>query len=159
MKFAASLDKTAKVITIGIGILFAFLIALPFLGKESDTAEIYIPGGLLAIYTLAFLFSPQRYSVTESLLIIHRPIRNIYLRRRDIEEVGVLEKANVNGAMRTFGVGGLFGYFGKFYNYGIGSATWYMTRTDKAVLVRMKNKKVVLSPDVPDAFIAALQAN
>ena len=59
---------------------------------------------------------------------------------------------------RTFGVGGLYGYYGKFYNRTFGSMTWYATRRDKLVLVKFQNKKkIILTPDEPVALIAALK--
>ena len=59
------------------------------------------------------------------------------------------------GVIRTFGVGGLFGYYGQFYNSKIGSMTWYATRQNNTVLVRtIDNKNIVLTPDEPEKFVA-----
>lgn len=50
--------------------------------------------------------------------------------------------------IRTFGNGGLFGYFGKFYNAAFGKMTWYATRRNNyLVLSTSENGKIVLTPD------------
>jgi hypothetical protein len=66
-----------------------------------------------------------------------------------------LDKEKIGWAIRTFGVGGLFGYYGKFANTKLGSMTWYATRKDRAILVRtIDNKKIILTPDEPEKFVA-----
>ncbi len=71
----------------------------------------------------------------------------------------MLDKEKIGWAIRTFGVGSLFGYYGKFANTKLGSMTWYATRKDKTVLVRtIDNKKIILTPDEPEKFVADLTA-
>ena len=55
--------------------------------------------------------------------------------------------------IRTFGVGGLFGYFGKFFNSKIGRLTMYGTRRNNTVLIETDNKKIILTPDDPIEFL------
>lgn len=157
MKFEASLDITAKIITIGIGLLFAFLIAMPFLTEANDPVQIYIPCGLAAIYLITYLYSPQSYTLTESELVINRPLKNLRIDLSDIQQIALFEKGMMNGAIRTFGVGGLFGYFGKFHNFGIGNVNWYLTRTDKAVILKTERRRIAVSPNDTGGFIAALK--
>ena len=55
---------------------------------------------------------------------------------------------------RLFGVGGLFGYFGKFVYYKIGSVDLYSTNKSNQVLIRFSgHKQIVLSPENPEQFI------
>lgn len=50
--------------------------------------------------------------------------------------------------IRTFGVGGLLGYFGKFYTPQIGHMTFYATqRTNRILIVDKQGKKFLLTPD------------
>ncbi len=59
--------------------------------------------------------------------------------------------------IRTFGVGGLFGYYGEFVNWKLGNMTWYATRRDKTVLIEtVDDKKLIVTPDEPEAFIKQL---
>lgn len=64
-------------------------------------------------------------------LVIHRAFLDIKIDRSQIASLELLDKEKVAGSIRTFGVSGLFGYYGKFANTNIGSMTWYATRRNK----------------------------
>jgi hypothetical protein len=161
MQFKTSLDKTATGITIFITALFAIIIGVQyFLTVNSDSARpIFVAIILLLIYCLAFAFHPTGYKVTTDTLIICRPLMNVRIKRADIKSVNTIDKEEISGSIRTFGVGGLFGYYGCFANYTLGSMTWYATRKDKAVLITLfNNKNIVVTPNEPEAFVAAFNA-
>jgi hypothetical protein len=62
--------------------------------------------------------------------------------------VRTLADNEAKGTIRTFGVGGLFGYFGKFHTPGIGHSTFYATqRKNKILIVTSNDKKIVITPD------------
>jgi hypothetical protein len=160
MEYSASLGTVPKITTIAITVLFAALIIGPVLSiKENGVASImYISSALLIIYFGAFIYSPRKYSVTEKAIIIHRVIGNVTIKKSDIATVETSDKGLPLG-IRTFGVGGLFGYFGSFYNFDMGSMSWYVTRRDRTVLIKTaKGKKIVISPDDRDAFVQALKS-
>lgn len=91
---------------------------------------IYVTVILLILYCLAFLFRPTAYRITDDLLIICRPFKNVRIKRTDIRKVAVIDKEEIGSAIRTFGVGGVFGYYGCFASFRLGSMTWYATRKD-----------------------------
>jgi hypothetical protein len=65
-----------------------------------------------------------------------------------MKEVRKLENFETRGTLRTFGVGGLFGYFGKFYIPSIGSCTFYATQSKNKILITTHNDhKIILTPD------------
>ena len=159
MIFKTSLDKTAITITVIITVLFAFIIATQYLIATPGNAatSLCVTIILLVLYCLSFAFHPTAYKVTQDVLIICRPIWNVEIKRTDIQSIALVNKKDLSGAIRTFGVGGVFGYYGCFANYTLGSMTWYATRKDNAVLITtIKNKKIVVTPNEPSAFIAAL---
>ncbi|SOD11871.1 PH domain-containing protein [Pedobacter xixiisoli] len=161
MIYKASLDKTALVVTIGVSILFAVIIGGQYsIIKDAENATpIYTTVGLLLIYTLAFAFSPTGYIITADEIMIRRPLTNVRIKRVDIERVELVEEQTMNGALRTFGVGGLFGYYGGFANTSIGRMTWYATRKDTAVLLRTVNdKKIILTPNERQQFVNHLNS-
>lgn len=52
------------------------------------------------------------------------------------------------GSIRLFGVGGLFGYYGKYYNFKMGHMTLYTTQKRNRILMTMiTGKKIIISPD------------
>ena len=88
--------------------------------------------------------------------MIVRPLLNVTIKRKDLLSVTEIGKRKVAG-IRTAGVAGLFGYYGNFLNFATGRMTWYATRRDRTVLlVTAANKKIILTPDEPAAFVAAL---
>ncbi len=157
MTYKTSLDNLAKGVTIGVTLLFAFIIfgQYSIIKDAGRVIPIYTTVALLLIYFIAFAFRPINYKLSADQLIIHRLLSDIKIDRDQIKSVEYLDKEKMGWAFRTFGVGGLFGYFGKFANTKIGSMTWYATRRNKTVLVRtMSNKKIILTPDEPQEFVA-----
>lgn len=157
MDFSASLDKTAKVITTLVTVLFIGIVAYGIFESGSTKSILYTGVFLVFVYVICWLLRPLRYSVTNKELLIERPLGKIIIKKSDIESVDVLLESNIGGAVRTFGVGGLFGYYGKFYNPTIGSMRWYVTRVDRPVLVTTQKSKILLSPDEPELFAEALR--
>jgi Bacterial PH domain len=157
MTYKSSLDNLAKGITIGVTLLFAFIVVGQYsIIKDAGRADpIYTTTGVLLIYFIAFAFRPIHYEVTSDKLIIRRLFADIRIDRAQIKSVELLNKDSIGWTIRTFGVGGLFGYFGRFSSSKLGSMTWYATRKDKTVLVRtISNEKIVLTPDEPEKFVA-----
>lgn len=146
MKYKASLDKTAIIITNLITLLFGALIVFNFILPLAIL--------LLVIYLICMLLKPLSYEITEDKLIIRRLIRSVHVNRSDIESLELKDKSDLTGTIRTFGVGGLFGWYGKFANSQFGDMTWYVTRRDKPVLIIKKDsKKILISPDEAEAFV------
>lgn len=157
MVFKATLDITAKFMTASITLLFAAIAVGPKLfGKDGDTEiQIGLLLFLLVIYGITYAFSPLSYEVNETDLIVKRPFRNVVIPRRQIKSVFRIEQGKLTWSIRTFGVGGLFGYFGQFWNKEFGSMTWYVTQRNKTVMViTQNNKKIVLSPEEAEQFVA-----
>jgi hypothetical protein len=156
MTYKTSLDNLAKVVTIVITILFAAIIVGQFslINDEGKSVPIFTTILLSLIYFGTFSFRPISYRITDDKLIIHRLLSNIKIDRTEIKNVEQLEKAKLSWSVRIFGVGGLFGYWGKFSNTKIGTMTWYATRRSNAVLVTtIHNKKIVLTPNEPEKFV------
>lgn len=157
MLYKTSLDKVAKGITIGVTILFAAIIIGEFsiIKDEGKALPIYTTAALLLIYFIVFAFRPINYTLTSKKLIINRLFPNVSFDRNDIKSLELLDEQDIRSSIRTLGVGGLFGYFGKFANMKLGNMTWYATRTDRTVLLRtVDNKKIILTPDEPEKFVA-----
>lgn len=148
MLYKASLDRAAIIITILVSLLFAALILFNFIMPLALF--------LLSIYLICFNLKPLRYELGENELIISRIIMSVRINISDIESLTLISKEKLNGTIRTFGVGGLFGWYGKFSNSQLGNMTWYLTRRDKAILIITKtHKKILISPDDGEAFTQA----
>ena len=161
MTYKTSLDNLAKGITVGVTILFASLIIGQYsiITDAGRAVPIYTTTACLLIYFLSFIFRPINYVVTKDELIVSRPLLNVHIKRSDIKSVELIEKNKIRRSLRTFGVGGLFGYYGNFVNFSLGRMTWYATRRDKSVLVKtMDNKKLIFTPNDPGKFVNELMS-
>lgn len=156
MIYKATLDKTAKLLTIGITIIFIGIAVGPKLFSRSENTE--MPIVLIIIifltYGISYGFSPKSYEINDNNVVINRLFKNVIINRSQIKDVLKLEKGKLTWSIRTFASGGLFGYFGTFWNKEFGNMTWYATRKNKAImLITSNNKKIILTPDEIDQFI------
>ena len=161
MTYKTSLDKTAITITISVTILFAVIIGGQYsIIKDAVRAiPMYTTAACLLIYFIAFAFRPINYVVTKEEIVVRRPILNVHIKRADIKSAELIERNKITGSIRTFGVGGLFGYYGNFANFSLGRMTWYATRKDKPVLVKTINdKKIIFTPNDPDKFVSEINS-
>jgi len=156
MIFKTTLDKTAKFLTIGITLLFFGIIIVPKLlnKNENNESTIILIIILTLTYGISYALSPKSYEINEKSIIINRTFKDVILNRSQIKSILKLESGKLSWSVRTFGVGGLFGYFGMFWNKEYGNMTWYATRRDKAIMIITKeNKKIILTPDEVEKFI------
>ena len=64
----------------------------------------------------------------------------------------------MTGSVRTFGIGGLFGYVGYFRNSILKNYKAYVTHRDKTVVLTTEEEEIVISPDDPEVFVASLKS-
>jgi hypothetical protein len=76
----------------------------------------------------------------------------------EIKEVE-LKPFAMTGSVRTFGIGGLFGYVGYFRNSILKSYKAYVTHRQKTVVLTTEEGQIVISPDDPEAFIVSIEAS
>lgn len=155
MEYKASLDKYAKIITVGTSI---FLLVIVYLGfrvsprpyKETDntifhTFMILLP---FLILLVSYLLSPRSYILDGNELKIVNHGGNRKIRLPEIVEVRNLDDAEIKSAKRIFASSGLFGYFGKFYIKSTGNISFYATqRKNGLLIITQDGKHVLITPD------------
>jgi hypothetical protein len=72
----------------------------------------------------------------------------------EVTEVAVLPPRWLLGSVRTFGSGGLFGWYGWYWKKG--PFRLFATRTDRLVEVVAGGRRVVVSPDEPARLVEGL---
>ena len=150
------MDNLAKGVTAAISVLFAVIIvAQLFLYRSGSPITAIITTILiLIIYVVSYLFRPTGYELTDENFIIHRAIKDVVIKKASIREVILPSSEQMRWTIRTFGVGGLFGYYGKFVNWKLGNMTWYATRRNKIILIMTADgKKLVITPDETEKFL------
>ena len=158
MTYKASFDNITKILTIVVTILFAVILFVPLIfikDGSSDQNAIYTRVALLAIYIITYGFSTKTYQLSQDEVIIQRLFGNVKIKRSEITSVEIIDKEQIGWLIRTFGVGGLFGYWGKFSSSKLGSTTWYATRKNRIILIKtINNKRIVITPDEMEQFVA-----
>ncbi|RYY85853.1 MAG: hypothetical protein EOO15_15965, partial [Chitinophagaceae bacterium] len=116
--FKASLDRPARMTTVLVTLLFAGIIILDFMfiRKVTTIMSPILILTLLIPYALAYGFSPRGYSISAGEVTIQRLWGKKTFQRDAIRQVDQLDHDDLRYSLRNFGVGGLFGYFGKFSN-------------------------------------------
>lgn len=156
------MDGLSKGLTIVISVMFiAVLLSNYFVYRSGqETPAILVTLLLVAVYVFSYLFRVTGYELNGQSLIIFRPIRNRVIPLTEILRVGQVEKKSLRWSLRTFGNGGLFGYYGKFYNPTFGTMTWYASRRSNALLMQTTNSEnILITPDEPEAFLGLLAKN
>lgn len=156
--FKASLDTAAVILTVGITILFLFVWGLLIL--QWNTAGYGKYWGMVlppVIYFLIWAFRPINYRVTDRELIVFRLLQSVHIPLKNIVSAEMIDRNKISWSIRTFGVGGVFGYFGRFRNPALGSMIWYATRKDKPVMIKtIQEEQIILTPDDPILFLEAI---
>lgn len=121
---------------------------------------VYIAPVLLITLLIAFYILKPRYITADtSELAIHSITRPVSFPYHTICSVSKVSSKDMSGAVRTFGNGGLFGYTGKYYNSRLGKMTWYCTQRKNYILLTLtNNKKIVITPDDPEALLEELRS-
>jgi hypothetical protein len=140
----------------------AFFFAITFHGALSWSAG--LAGVLLLLATglatgLIWLYArPTCFEVSPEGLKLVWPARTRKLPRNAFADMQPLSRIDLGHCVRLFGVGGLFGSFGRYRSEYLGNMDLYVTRTDAMVLLRLKNRRpLILTPQDPNAFLAALR--
>lgn len=160
MTYKASLDYKATAVTIGVTIVFSFLIISQavLITDEGRKTPVYTKALCLIIYFVCLLFKTSGYKIDEKRLIIKRWIFDVKINKEDILTIDRVENWRFTTSIRFFGMSRLFGYYGEYFFAGYGPCDLYITRRDNMVLITTKNnKKIVLSPDEQSKFIDQLK--
>ena len=160
--FAAPWGKPLRIISLISGIL---LIGMSFLlffvlnqAPDSNSVAIVAPWIPLLIEATAAVFIVRRYQLSGDTLIIHRlGWSNQY----DLSQLVSIshDPAAVKGSIRSFGNGGLLSFSGIFWNKTLGSYRAYATDWSKALVIKLPNRVLVITPDNPEEFIKAVAKN
>src|ERR1700752_3724852 len=130
MKYTVSLDKVAKGITFAVIILVIGIFTSEFLLHSTVQMVTLVSIGIAPILLVGcYLYAPKNYTLNENSLVINKVLGHVRIEFADIKEVEKIPQFE-GGTIRTFGSGGFFGYYGKFYNRNIGKMNIYVTRKD-----------------------------
>ncbi len=154
-EFGAPQDRFVQTVTVLTFLLVAILLLI-FASADNmaglaTTAAIGLP-----MFILGYLFVPRGYAVSDSEVIIRRRIGAV---RIPLSLLRAIRRESSTCSFRsvgTFGIGGIYGYFGRFYSNELGHHLVYATDSQKAVVIEA-DKTYVISPDDPQQFVQAVK--
>jgi hypothetical protein len=111
-----------------------------------------VPPSLILV---SLLFVVRSYSITGGHLSIGRLLWSTTIPLLGIHEA-IHDPTAIKGSLRIFGNGGLFGITGLYWNKNLGRFRLFATDPKKAVVLRLHDRIVVISPEEPEAFLQEL---
>ena len=137
------------------GVSIGAIRAIPPVGgftQQFGTGVACVPPSII-IFCL--LFVVRAYSISGG----HLAIRRLFW-STTIPILGIHEACHdplaIKGSLRIWGNGGLFGITGYYWNKKLGRFRLFATDPAKAVVMRLHDRIVVISPEEPEAFIQEL---
>lgn len=143
----APLDNFAKIMTVAISIS---VLAVGFYGILYEVSNLPVLASILALVLLiSTAFIPKIFVENNNLTI-----KNLFSKTTvPLSEIAEVKSVKGGGDLRSFGIGGVFGYFGKFN----GSEKWFVTNTNKMIKIKTINNKIfAVSPENTQEFINEL---
>jgi hypothetical protein len=129
----------------------AMLIALMIISPGMITFIISI-----LLFLAGLLFSVRGYSLDGNKLVIHR--FGWVTEFKLSEFIKATRNRNaMRGSIRVFGIGGFFGYTGKFSNNHLGRFRAFVTDHSRSVVLKFKGEVVVISPEDPEKFLSEIE--
>ena len=112
---------------------------------------------LAAVLVAAAALAVRGYVVEPDAVLVRRPGWTTRLDLAGLASVEADPDA-FRGSIRTFGIGGPFAFVGRYRSRGLGGFTAYATDRARSVVLRWPDRTVVVTPDDPDTFVAAVEA-
>ncbi|MGI9107270.1 MAG: PH domain-containing protein [Pyrinomonadaceae bacterium] len=156
--FEATWGAQLKAITAGVSCLLLGLCVYSLWQLLNGAIGISFVGTVMPLVLLACaaLFTVRGYSVSADRLTVHRLGWSHNIELSELSSARYVPGA-MTGSIRTFANGGLFAFAGNYYDSRLGAYRAYVTDGAKSVVLKFKDKTIVVSPDDPEEFIAALR--
>ena len=158
-RFSAPWSRSLRVLTTAA---VALLLALVLIGLLAGPRQLWVwrlamVGVPLVVLVGSLLFMVRGYVLTESQIEVQRLGWSTVLPFDGLAAVSG-EPQGLQGSLRLFGNGGLFGISGWFWNRRIGRFRAYATDPERAVLLRYRDgRKVLVTPHDVQHFIVRVR--
>lgn len=122
------------------------------------SAMVAVALALPCVCAVTIAFAPLGFAVTAGGIVVRRMAGNIWVSHTEIVRIDRIDRHDVRFAIRVWGSGGAFGFFGRFYSRRLGWFRSYVTDGDELILVtRIDGSKLVISPHPADLFLTVAQ--
>jgi len=155
-EFAAPWGTALKIVS---AVATAILLGVAVLGFVLGSLDNLSRAGMIAlpltIMACCLVFIVRGYAIRGENLHIRRlfwmtviPLAGLAWARHD--------PSALRRSLRLFGNGGLYSFTGIFRNKELGTYRAYVNDLQRAVVLKLRDRTVVISPDRPDEFVAAV---
>ncbi len=138
MTFSASYDRVTKTISA--------LVCLFLLAVIAATHSLIFCVLAVVLILVSYAYSPRGYVIGDRSILVQRLAGRPRIALDDVREVRRAAPDDSSGAIRLFGSGGLFGYYGLFSSAKLGKFTAYVTNRNNKVLIVSGIKNSALQP-------------
>ncbi len=160
--FAATLGARERLITYavgyGVGIGVPLILGVAFAVGFAQPLLLLFPLPFALVFGIPVWFRPTAYSVSTLEIAVNRPIGRW---RIPLDTVRAVHSPATNPPGSRIGlarVDGIHGTFGSYWNKEWGRYRVFVTNPMNTVEVRLGGgRRVILSPDDPGAFVAAIR--
>jgi hypothetical protein len=158
-RFRAPWSTALKVVS-GLGTLLLTGVAAALVGSDPPegtprAVTTAIAALLVAVVAVAALLSVRGYVLTPGALLVERLFWRTSLPLHDIRSARRAPEL-LRRSVRMFGNGGLFSFSGLFAGSRVGRYRAFATDPRRAVLLEFPDRKVLVTPESPSAFLEAL---
>ena len=112
----------------------------------------------IIVLAIAFLGIVSGYTLTAAQLEIERPLWNTAFPLAQLLSVAG-DQDVFKGSVRLFGNGGIFSFTGFFWKRGLGCYRAFATDPGRAVVLKFRNRIIVITPDDPQRFIVRVRTH
>jgi Bacterial PH domain len=156
---AAPLDRPALIRTsVTIVVLLCVLVLLFFLHEFMPLVMLlWVP--IIAMPAFAYAASPLGYAIDNRALYVERKaLRTLRVPLNQIAAVKYMPVTSLQGAIRVYGTGGLFGWAGRYRLPGLGPVSMHATNLEQLIIIQRRHRKpILISPADSAAFLTGLR--
>ncbi len=159
--FKAPMDRANKLLTFFLG--YVVLIGIPVVisvtlrqeGRLSAATGVIVAFIILIAFIHSFRITG--FKVTSTSIVITRLIKDTYILISEIQSIERDPSPMRNFTLRLFGMSGIYGSQGIFWNKELGVFRAYVMSANNVIDLQLKNgKHVFISPHPKDEFIKIL---
>lgn len=137
-----------------LGTIAAFMVWLP---RSDPFSRWLVVGTIGACIVVPPFFVVRGYVLAGDVLIVRRSFWNTRIELKGLRSAKADPDA-FKGAWKTVGNDGLFAIHGWFVSRRLGKFRAFATRPASAVILDVGEKRIVISPEDPEAFLKAIHS-
>jgi hypothetical protein len=156
---AARLDRDALLRTAAtLTALLCVIVLIIFLHELAPLILLFI-APVIAVPAFAYAASPLGYAIDNHAIYVERKVlRSLRVPLQQIVAVHQVPRAALQGAIRVYGTGGLFGWAGRYRIPRLGPVSMQATNLEQLIIIQRRYRKpLLISPADSEAFLAGLR--